>query len=162
MDRYGFMADLVTTAADCIENVDRNCPYNVFVSNGEPPSDCSHIAAYWTGASTTVQSEKCRIVVRENFKVSLSRCCLKNVGEEFDPVAEDADASCFVKDFGDLFDCLVCEAATVLKNYVRTCQDVVVKIASPDHSPSGGCYGGIIDISFIRIHPCCPPPTPGP
>lgn len=155
MDRYAFMADLVTLAADCIGNQD--CPYEVFVSNGEPPAECGHIAAFWEGSSLTAQSDKCRIVVRENFKVSFNRCCLKNTGEKFDSVAEDSDAQCFLAEFGDLFECLVCEINTVLKQYVRTCQNVTVRVARPDHEPRFGCYGGMIDISFERHKGCCPP-----
>lgn len=157
MDRYGFMADLVTVAADCVGNTAaRDCPYEVFVSNGEPPQDCSHIATFWTGASIVPGSDKCLVKVRETFRVSLSRCCMTNNGAEFDAMAEDADAKCFVTDFGNLFECLVCNVTVALKPYIRTCQDVLVKVASPDLEPRGGCMGGMVDISFIRLQPCCP------
>lgn len=157
MDRYAFMADLVTTAADCVQNPERGCEYDIFVSNGEPPADCSHLAVYWTGATTIPGSEKCLIQMRETFSVSLMLCCLKNIEAEFDPAAEDDDARCFVTDFGNLLECLVCETNRVLANYVRTCQDVVVKVGNPDRSAAGGCMGGTIDISFTRFQPCCPP-----
>lgn len=158
MDRYAFMADLVTVAADCVGNTsDRGCPYEVFVSNGEPPADCSHIAAYWTGGSLLPGSDKCNIQMQENFSVSLMRCCLANIGEEFDAGLEDDDARCFVTDFGVLLECLVCNVHEALKPYVRSCQDVVVRAGNPDRSAAGGCMGGTVDISFTRIQPCCPP-----
>ena len=102
MDRYAFMADLVTLAADCVGNAAGGCPYDVFVSPGEPPADCSHIAAYWTGSTVMAGSDKCLIKVREQFSVSLNRCCLRNIGEEFSAALEDDDARCFVTDFGAL------------------------------------------------------------
>lgn len=155
MDRYAFMADLVTVAADCVGNTTaRGCPYEVFVSNGEPPADCSHIAAYWTGSSVLPGSEKCIIQVRENFSVSLMLCCL-SMEETFDASVEDAEAKCFVTDFGELFECLICNVQEALKPYVRSCQDVVVKIGNPDRSAAGGCMGGTIDVSFVRFQPCC-------
>lgn len=156
MDRYGFMADLVTVAADCVSNTPaNNCQYEVFVANGEPPQDCSHIAVFWTGGSIIPGSDKCMVSVRETFRVSLNRCCLKNIGEEFDAVLEDDDAKCFANDFGALFECLVCNVQAALKPYIRTCQDVMVSVASPDSSPAGGCMGGMVDISFTRLQPCC-------
>lgn len=158
MDRYAFMADLVTVAADCVQNTSvRGCQYEVFVSNGEPPADCSHIAAFWTGGTIVPGSDKCLVKVRENFRVSLNRCCLKaDMEAEFDPAVEDDDAKCFVTDFGALFECLVCNVQTALKPYIRSCQDVMVKVAQPDNSPQGGCMGGMVDISFVRLQPCCP------
>lgn len=163
MDRYGFLADLVTVAADCVNNTAvRGCPYEVFVSPGEPPADCSHIAGIWTGASIRPGTDKCLIAVEESFAISLNQCCLKNVGEQFDPVLEDDDARCFITDFGALFECLVCNVHTALKPYVRNCQNVEVKVAQPDEEPQGGCYGGVITISFDRFHGCCPPPDPVP
>lgn len=158
MDRYGFMADLVTVAADCVANTGtRGCPYDVFVSPGDPPADCSHIAAFWTGSAIRPGTNKCLITVEETFMVSLNMCCLKNVGEEFDPSLEDADAECFVRDFGALFECLVCNVQTALKPYVRNVQDVEVKVAEPEEGPQGGCIGGQIAISFERFHGCCEP-----
>jgi hypothetical protein len=159
MDRYAFLADLVVTASDCVGNAANGCQYEVFVSPGEPPSDCSHIAAYWTGSSVMSGSDKCLIKVRENFSISLNRCCLRNIGEVFDAGLEDDDARCFIKDFEALFECLICEVNTVLKPYVRSCQDVVVSVGQPHNTTSGGCYGGVINISFTRHHPCCPPPS---
>ena len=155
MDRYAFLADLVTLAADCVGNAAGGCQYEVFVSPGEPPADCSHIAGYWSGSSIMRGSDKCLIKVMETFVISLNRCCLKNIGEEFDPGLEDADAKCFIDDFGALFECLVCEVTTVLKPYVRTCQDVIVKVVQPDQTAGGGCYGGTVEISFVRHQPCC-------
>lgn len=158
MDRYGFMADLVTVAADCVNNTAvRGCPYEVFVSNGEPPSDCSHIAAYWSGSSILAGSDKCLIQTRESFRVSFMQCCLTNINPEFDPMLEDDDARCFVTDFGALFECLICETPRVLKNYIRNCQDVVVRVGDPDRMAAGGCMGGTIEISFTRMQPCCAP-----
>lgn len=156
MDRYAFLADLVTLAADCVGNAAGGCQYDVFVSPGEPPADCSHIAAYWSGSTILPGSDKCLIKVRESFIVSLNRCCLKNIGEEFSAVLEDDDARCFVTDFGVLFECIICGVADVLKSYVRTCQDVIVRAAQPDRAAAGGCYGGLLEVSFVRLQPCCP------
>jgi len=155
MDRYAFMADLVTLAADCVGNTLGGCPYEVFVSNGEPPADCSHIAARWLGGQVLAGSEKCLIKTRERFAVNLNRCCLKNIGEEFDPALEDDDAKCFVTDFGTLYECLICETPSVLNTFVRTCQEIVVRIAETERAPMGGCYGGEIMIEFTRVQPCC-------
>jgi hypothetical protein len=155
MDRYAFLADLVTMAADCVGNASGGCEYEVFVSPGVPPSDCSHVAAYWIGSEILPSSDKCLVKVRERFAVSLLRCCLKNVGSEFDAVLEDDDARCFITDFGALFECLICEVAGVLRPYVRTCQDVLVKVGQPDSMTDGACYGGIVEVSFVRIQPCC-------
>lgn len=155
MDRYAFLADLVTLAGDCVGNGAGGCQYEIFVSTGEPPADCSHIAAYWTGSSVMGGSDKCLIKVRETFAISLNRCCLKSVGDAFDAGLEDADAKCFIDDFGALFECLVCSVADVLKPHVRTCQDVIVKVGQPDRSAMGGCYGGMVEISFVRHQPCC-------
>jgi len=155
MDRYAFLADLVTLAADCVGNATGGCPYEVFVSPGEPPADCSHIAGYWATSAVVAGSDKCLIKVRETFVVSLNRCCLKNVTEEFSPALEDDDARCFIADFGAMFECLICEVSAVLKPYVRTCQDVIVKVGEPDRTAAGGCYGGVVEISFIRHQPCC-------
>lgn len=156
MDRYAFMADLVTVAADCVGNTAAlGCPYDIFVSNGEPPADCSHIAAYWTGSSVIPGSKKCSAQVRETFSISLMRCCL-SMDVDFDAGTEDAEAKCFVTDFGSLFECLVCHTEDALKAYVRTAQDVLVKVGNPDRSAAGGCMGGTVDISFTRFQPCCP------
>lgn len=156
MDRYAFLADLVTEAANCVGNTTNGCQYEVFVAPGEPPADCSHIAAYWTGSMVMPGSDKCLIKIRETFAVSLNRCCLDNIGEEFDAALEDADAKCFIDDFGAMFECLVCNVAAVLKPYVRSCQDVLVKVGKPDRTASGGCYGGLVEISFVRTQPCPP------
>lgn len=155
MDRYAFLADLVTLAGDCVGNAEGGCAYEVFVSPGEPPADCSHIAAFWTGSTIERGSDKCLIKVREQFSISLNRCCLKNIGDEFNPALEDDDARCFIADFGALFECLVCGVADVVKPYVRTCQDVIVSVSEPNDAAEGGCYGGVIDISFTRLQPCC-------
>lgn len=158
MDRYAFMADLLTIAADCVGNAStKGCEYEVFVSNGEPPADYSHIAAYWTGSTVLPGSDKCLIQMRESFSVSLMLCCLSNIGEEFDAGLEDADARCFVNDFGALLECLVCNVGVALKPYVRSCQNIMVEIGNPDRSAAGGCMGGTVDISFTRLQPCCPP-----
>ncbi len=156
MDRYALLADLLITAADCVGNPINGCQYDIFVSAGQPPADCTHIAAFWTGSSLMPGSQKCLMKVRESFAISLNRCCLSNVGETFDPGLEDADAQCFLNDFGTLFECLLCEASNVISTYVKTGQDVNVSVAQPDSSADGNCYGGIIEISFIRHQPCCP------
>lgn len=155
MDRYGFMADLVTVAADCVGNsAALGCPYEIFVSNGEPPADCSHIAAYWTNSAVLPGSQKCSVQVRESFSVSLMRCCL-SMDTDFSAAVEDAEAKCFVDDFGALFECLVCRFEEALKPYVRTPTEIAIKVGNPDRSAAGGCMGGTIDISFVRFQPCC-------
>lgn len=155
MDRYAFLADLVTLAAGCVDNIGGGCKYDVFVAPGEPPADCSHIAGYWTGSTIMSGSDKCLIKVREQFSVSLNQCCLKNVGDEFDPALEDQDAKCFIDDFGALFECLVCGVGDVLKPYVRTCQDVIVRMGEPNPVAEGGCYGGVVEVAFTRLQSCC-------
>lgn len=155
MDRYAFLADLVTLAGDCVGNADGGCEYEIFVSPGQPPADCSHIAAYWVGSQILPGSDKCLIKVRESFAISFNRCCLKNIGEEFSAALEDDDTRCFIADFGVLFECLVCGVADALKPYVRSCQDVIVKMGEPDRVAEGGCYGGLVEISFVRHQPCC-------
>jgi hypothetical protein len=155
MDRYSFLADLLAVASDCIENADNGCPYDVFVSPGEPPADCSHIAAYWNGSTMLGGSEKCLMKVRENFTISMNRCCLKNLGEDFDPILEDEDARCFIKDFETMLECVMCNIYEVLKDYVRTGQEVAVSGGMLDRAASGGCYGATIEIAFTRHHSCC-------
>lgn len=157
MDRYALLADIVTVAANCVGNTTNGCQYSTFVSNGQPPADCTHIAAYWVSSDVIPGSRQCLTSVRETFRVSLNIACLTNVGEEFDPVKEDNDAMCFLTDFGNLLECLICEAEPVIATYVNTGNNVSVSAAVPDNMVRGMAYGGFIDIKFTRVQPCnCP------
>ena len=157
MDRYALLADVVTVAGNCVGNATGGCPYSVFVSNGQPPADCTHIAAYWVSSTILGKPQRCLTPVRETFRVSLNIACLTNIGEEFDPAKEDADAMCFLTDFGNLFECLVCDVEPIIATYVNTGNSVSVSSAVPDNLVRGMAYGGYIDISFTRNQPCdCP------
>lgn len=153
MDRYGFLADLVTAAANCVPNAP-GCEYDVFVGVGVPPQDCSYISANWTGSIMRPASAQCRMLMHETFELTLNRCCLKNIGEDFDPVLEDDDAQCFIRDFGTLVECVACELPNILLPYVKTAQAVSFGAARLDPTADGGCYGGSITIGFDRVQPC--------
>ena len=155
MDRYAFLSDLVTAAANCVPNAP-GCEYDVFVGLGSPPQECSYIAAYWVGAIMLPVSANCRMVMREQFELTLNRCCLRNIGEEFDPALEDDDALCFIRDFGSMLECIACELPAVLEPYVRTAQNVSLKASRLDQVSDAGCYSGAIAIEFDRVQPCPP------
>lgn len=157
MDRYAFLTDLVTAAADCVPNAP-DCTYDVFVGLGEPPQDCSMIAGYWRGAAMLPVSANCRMMMQERFDLILTRCCLKNVGENFDPALEDDDALCFYRDFGALMECMACDLKTIIEPYVRTAQNVSFRGAETDPEVAAGCYTAGIAITFDRYQPC--PPCP--
>lgn len=153
MDRYAFLSDLVTAAANCVPNAP-GCEYDVFVGLGIPPADCSHIAAYFVGTAMLPQSSNCHMMMRERYELMLNRCCLRNIGDEFDAGLEDDDALCFLRDFGALMECIACELPTIIQPYVRTAQNVSFKAARADTQSEGGCYSGIIAIEFDRRQPC--------
>jgi hypothetical protein len=157
MDRYAFLTELVTAAADCVPNAP-DCTYDVFVGLGDPPQDCSMIAGFWRGATMLPQAANCRLAVRERFDLILTRCCLKNVGENFDPLLEDDDARCFYRDFGALFECLACDIKDILSPYVKTAQVPSLRVADMDGEVNAGCYTAGIAIEFDRYQPC--PPCP--
>jgi hypothetical protein len=155
MDRYAFLADLVTAAANCVPNAP-GCEYDVFVGIGIPPQECSYISASWVGTQMRHDSAKCRMMMVETFEIVLNRCCMKNTGESFDSALEDEDAQCFIRDFGALVECMACSIDDVLLLYVRTAQEVSFKSARLDPTSDGFCYGGTIAVSFERVQPCPP------
>lgn len=145
-------ANILSLARECLEPFE--CPYDVFVSNGDPPADCSSISAHWRDAQIDNASNQCHTVINESLEVTLIRCCQTNDTMDFDPVKEDADARCFLRDFGNLFECLVCRVKEVLGAVDSTCANPFVQIASAE-GVQGGCATGRIIISFQHVQNCC-------
>lgn len=133
-----------------------SCDYNLFVSLGAPPAICNSIAAYIEEAlHNGADSDMCNTVTDDIIVIMLTRCCGET--EDFDPMAEDAEAKCFLRDLFALKTCLLCNIGDTLDPYTH-CHPTLDGIAF-DGEREGGCYSAAIRISLSEIS-CCPPPIP--
>ena len=157
IDTYGIMASVVQLAADCVndDSVAAPCRYRTFVGLGIPPADCSLISASWGRDRVMKRRDRCYTTVRSEFYVYLTRCCLKNNREEFDPATEDEDAACFHADFDALRDCLLCDVKATIGQHGLACDDEIIEGAIMPDFTQGGCFGARFTIGFDWIRKCC-------
>lgn len=135
-----------------------SCDYAMYVSLGAPVAACNSIVAWWDHSSRDDDSsDECNLVMESRLIVGIIRCCGER--EEFDPVAEDADAKCFLDDLFILKTCLACNAAMALEPYIH-CEPYVEDLAWDDEK-EGGCYSAALSITMSEYQ-CCPPPIPPP
>lgn len=160
LDRYALLSNVLVIAGQCLDLSAPTCEYEVFVGLGDPPQDCSVLSArYLGGRLTGADFGKCILPVEEEFEIILTRCCLTNTGEEFDPVKEDNDARCFLDDFGTLFECLACYITSeVIAD--NSCRDPFIRVFDLDDTVRGNCYTGRIRFGFTKSISCCEIPTP--
>jgi hypothetical protein len=127
------------------------CDYATFVSLGVPPAACNSISAFWELSSrNATDSSDCMTVFDHTLTVVITRCCGED--EEFDPLREDQEASCFLADTELLLNCLTCNAGSVLDSYVN-CAPEIGEVRF-DAEKEGGCYAAAISISFSAME-CC-------
>lgn len=136
---------------DCLDQP--TCEYQSFVTLGDPPQNCSYIAASWAGSQAAFTDRRCENYTEESWTITINHCCLKNDRElEFNPVLEDSDAQCFLADFDLIYECLICNLGELLPSI--DCEDRFVRSARPDQSVRGTCYFAEIEFGF-RYKICC-------
>lgn len=157
IDTYGILSGVVGLVADCVNDAGLSapCAYKTFVGLGMPPNDCSLISASWDRDRVVKRRDRCYMTVQSEFHVYLTRCCLRNNREEFDPALEDEDAACFYADYDLARDCLLCGVKEIVGQHGLSCEDEIVDGSIMPEFTQGGCYGARFTIRFDWMRKCC-------
>lgn len=149
---YSVLRDLLDQIVTCLGDP---CPYQVLVSRGMPPADCSSIAAWYGGSRRDRDSAECATDLYEtSLSFTVTHCCITpDQGVGFDFEREEIEAECFLENLMAIRECLACEATAVVGSRMTGCGALVSSV-SVDPEPRGGCYSATIRVDIVESE-CC-------
>lgn len=159
---YGWWYDAADTVLGVIGDCLGQCEYELFVSQGRPPAECSSIAV-WPAMSTRAEArvQRCHHPRRESLVVTLTRCCaVVDAQDVYQPQIEDREARCFSRDLDRILRCLACNLPAALKANGMRCDEQLVGEVTFDEQRMGDCYSANIRLDTSRLLGCdCEPPA---
>ncbi len=155
-DSYDAASQVLTFALDCMQARGKCEGLIAYVSPGIASYECDQLTA--RVFSTRVdRKDQCNTYYSTGVELQLVRCCVP-VGTEKaapDPIEIDAAAKCIYQDLQSLFECLVCEDASIAGNTGSiSCDGLEIQGIEYDTAPSGTCFGGRLKV-FVHTIVCC-------
>lgn len=149
---YQILRDLLDQIVECLGDP---CPYQVFVSRGYPPADCSSIAAWYSNSNRASENQDCQTTIYDtDLKFTITHCCVTpDTGIGFDFEREEIEAECFLTNLAAIRECLSCSATDTVSQYILGCGALVTSVVA-DPEARGGCYSATVTIA-IEEDDCC-------